>query len=409
MNEIDLSTGAMTTPVSVWNGTGGASPEGPHVYKRNGWYYLMIAEGGTELGHMETIARSRNIMGPYEAYANNPILSNANTTQYFQTVGHADLFQDSAGLWWGVALATRSGPDWFIYPMGRETVLYPVTWDGEWPVLSPVRGIMDHAPLPPANKNVSGDGPFVNDPDVIDFLPGSSIPLHFYSQRYPPTPDTFQVSPPGHPNTLQVIPSRTNMTGIPCSRGCSELSGIDGISFISRKQTHTSFSYSVEMDFQPTTAGQEAGITVFRTQRQHIDLTLAHTSDPKCDRQLHFRIEATGAKNATSSLQSFAWPYPGSVLLEVRTANDSYYAFSAAPASDPSARTIVGYASGRIVSGGAGSFIGALLGVFSTCNGGSGVGNACSEAHGGKAWFGKWRYTGAAQKVDHDEYVPSWE
>ena len=120
LREINTETGATTEPIRIWNGTGGSSPEGPHIYKKNDWYYLMIAEGGTELNHMETIARARNITGPYEAYENNPILSNANTTQYFQTVGHADLFQDGNGKWWGVALSTRSGPEWEIYPMGRE-------------------------------------------------------------------------------------------------------------------------------------------------------------------------------------------------------------------------------------------------------------------------------------------------
>ena len=112
--QIDLETGEVTEPVSLWNGTGGAYPEGPHIYKKDGWYYLLIAEGGTELHHMVTVARSRNITGPYESNPDNPILSNANTTQYFQTVGHADLFQDGDGNWWGAALSTRSGPEWEI-------------------------------------------------------------------------------------------------------------------------------------------------------------------------------------------------------------------------------------------------------------------------------------------------------
>ena len=97
--EIDLETGSVTEPVQIWNGTGGPSPEGPHIYKKDGYYYLMIAEGGTELGHSVVIARSKNISGPWDAYENNPVLSNANTTEYFQTVGHADLFQDANDKW----------------------------------------------------------------------------------------------------------------------------------------------------------------------------------------------------------------------------------------------------------------------------------------------------------------------
>lgn len=120
LRELDIETGATTEPINIWNGTGGSNPEGPHIYKKDDFYYLMIAEGGTELNHMETIARSAKVTGPYEPHEHNPILSNANTTEYFQTVGHADLFQDPKGKWWGVALSTRSGPAWEVYPMGRE-------------------------------------------------------------------------------------------------------------------------------------------------------------------------------------------------------------------------------------------------------------------------------------------------
>jgi len=157
---IDLATGEVGSTYSyIWNGTGGEAPEGPHIYLKDGWYFLMIAEGGTGLNHMETIARSKHINGPYEANPANPILTNANTTQYFQTVGHADLFQDGAGKWWGVALSTRSGPGYTTYPMGRETVLYPVTWaKGAWPILQPVRGQMEGWHLGPQNKKIGGEG-----------------------------------------------------------------------------------------------------------------------------------------------------------------------------------------------------------------------------------------------------------
>jgi beta-xylosidase len=58
------------------------APEGPHIFKKNGWYYLMIAEGGTGLLHMETMACSKNLYGPYDPNPANPILTNANTTEY---------------------------------------------------------------------------------------------------------------------------------------------------------------------------------------------------------------------------------------------------------------------------------------------------------------------------------------
>ena len=108
---------------------------------------------------METIARSKTIEGPYTPNPNNPILTNANTSQYFQTVGHADLWQDATGNWWGAALSTRSGPNYTTYPMGREAVLYPVTWNtGDWPILQPVRGQMSGWAKPATNLSIAGEG-----------------------------------------------------------------------------------------------------------------------------------------------------------------------------------------------------------------------------------------------------------
>lgn len=74
---------------SVWNGTGGMAPEGPHLYRKDGWYYLLAAEGGTGLGHMVTMARSQGLMGPYESNPANPVLTAANTSNYFQYVEYA--------------------------------------------------------------------------------------------------------------------------------------------------------------------------------------------------------------------------------------------------------------------------------------------------------------------------------
>lgn len=128
----DLNTGEVSTWQSIYNGSGlGHVPEGPHVYYRNGWYYLLDAEGGTGVDHMVTVARSKSLTGPYESDPANPELTNANTSSYFQTIGHADLFQDPSGNWWGVALSTRSGPAHVYYPIGKETMLTAVTWSDE--------------------------------------------------------------------------------------------------------------------------------------------------------------------------------------------------------------------------------------------------------------------------------------
>jgi len=137
--EIDLSTGnKLSEQKKIWGGTGGIYPEGPHLYKKDGWYYLLISEGGTHEDHMITAARSRDIWGPYESYENNPILTARGTDEYIQYTGHCDMFQDQKGAWWGVCLGVRKDKgNRFI--MGRETFLTPGRWsEGSWPSLERV-------------------------------------------------------------------------------------------------------------------------------------------------------------------------------------------------------------------------------------------------------------------------------
>lgn len=140
MSEIDINTGKMVGASRVlWRGTGGRYPEGPHLYKKDGYYYLLIAEGGTEYGHKVTIARSRNIWGPYEGNPANPILTHINENaqnNQIQGVGHADLIQGHDGSWWMIHLGFRiqSG---LHHVLGRETFLAPVRWDeNAWPVVN---------------------------------------------------------------------------------------------------------------------------------------------------------------------------------------------------------------------------------------------------------------------------------
>lgn len=94
--EIDIETGRKLTPSrSIWQGTGGRYLEAPHLYKIDGRYYIVAAEGGTEFGHMVTYARGDSPSGPFEPYAHNPVLTNRNMGGYeVQAVGHGDLIQD---------------------------------------------------------------------------------------------------------------------------------------------------------------------------------------------------------------------------------------------------------------------------------------------------------------------------
>ncbi|KAE8340514.1 hypothetical protein BDV24DRAFT_164247 [Aspergillus arachidicola] len=136
--EINLKTGArLSEEKIIWRGTGDIYPEGPHLYKHKGWYYLLIAEGGTHGGHMVTMARSQNVFGPYDSCPNNPVLTARGTQEYIQYTGHCELFQDEKAQWWGVCLGGRLDNQGRC-PMGRETFLTRVDLDGEWPVFDRV-------------------------------------------------------------------------------------------------------------------------------------------------------------------------------------------------------------------------------------------------------------------------------
>lgn len=389
VQEMDINTGTMGDARNLWNGTGGVWPEGPHIYKRDGYYYLMIAEGGTATDHAITIARSRSLMGPYTAHPRNPILTNRNTEEYFQTVGHGDLFQDTQGNWWGMGLATRSGAAYKSYPMGRETVLFPVTWNNNnWPILQPVRGKMSGWQLPAPNRDLPGNGPFNSDPDVYDFPVREPIPRNLVHWRVP-LAGAFNVTDKG----LQVVLGRNSLAGSP---GGTQ-SGSRAISFIGRRQTHSLFTFSVDLSFTPQAANQEAGVVAFLTQAANTQLGVVLIGS-----QLTFRFNASG-QIKTSAVPS-AWTGKP-IRLQIQMATSNQYTFSAMLASDTTTKIALGTASAELLSGGTGSFVGTLIGVYATCNG-AGSGLSCPSGTP-NAYFNRWRYTGAAQYISAKETVPS--
>lgn len=127
--EIDIETGKKLSPSkTIWHGSGGRYLESPHLYKINGVYYLMAAEGGTEYGHMITCARSESVWGEFENCPFNPVLTNRNKAPYIiQGIGHGDLIQDKNGEWHILSLGFRQMDIWMPYHnLGREVFLTPV-------------------------------------------------------------------------------------------------------------------------------------------------------------------------------------------------------------------------------------------------------------------------------------------
>lgn len=128
----------------VWNGAmkGVHWPEGPHLYKINDYYYIIHAEGGTGPEHAISVARSKNVFGPYQQNFCNPIFTHRHLGQKYpiKYVGHGDLVQAVNGEWYMVMLAVR--PTNGFTTMGRETFLAHVIFENDWPVVNPGLGIL---------------------------------------------------------------------------------------------------------------------------------------------------------------------------------------------------------------------------------------------------------------------------
>ncbi len=144
LSEIDLENFRLIgEKTKIWGGAlaDAYCPEGPHLYRIGGYYYLMIAEGGTEHFHSETIARSENLRGPYTGYRGNPILTQRNLGMKaaIANAGHADLVELQDGSWYMVFLASRPYGGYHKI-LGRETFIAPVEWEEGWPVVSPGTG-----------------------------------------------------------------------------------------------------------------------------------------------------------------------------------------------------------------------------------------------------------------------------
>ncbi len=153
--EIDENGDLLSQPRMISFGSTRIKPEGPHLVRRDGWYYLFLAEGGTGEGHMETALRSRSLYGPYESCPFNPILSRKNPLSPIQRSGHGKPVQLPDGRWYMVYLCSR--PVEGMSLLGRETALDPLTWttDG-WPMVNALKGpsCLQPSPFPDRSESV---------------------------------------------------------------------------------------------------------------------------------------------------------------------------------------------------------------------------------------------------------------
>ncbi len=258
--EIDPFTGEMkTTSRRLTNGCGGRCAEAPHIYKRNGLYYLMLAEGGTEYGHMVTIQRAKNIYGPYEKCPHNPILTHRDAPENpFQATGHADIVEDQNGNWWLVCLGIRPLPKVMLHNLGRETLLSPFTWQEDgWPTVGNGREIQTEM-----EGELPGPTPHPVSFDFEDRFENDRLHLRWNFVR--------------NPNRDCYRPEKGRVLLIGGEDGLSTPRGTPTM-IAARQQAFSMEAVArLEGDICP---GQHAGLTAFYNSDYHYDIFITKEAD----------------------------------------------------------------------------------------------------------------------------------
>lgn len=237
------------------------APEAPHLYHVGDYYYLMIAEGGTEHFHSVAIARSKTIDGWYEGFAGNPVMTHRHLGKYFpiDNAGHADLVETPDGNWYAVLLASRliDGPH---KNLGRETFLVPVIWEDGWPVFSPGTGKVEWEY--PADENLPWiPGSPEQERDDFD-EPDLGLHLVFHGTPYQ---DFWRIE--GGCLKLRCLPRplARQLHGFPV--GNPDMRQDDCISFLGRRQRSVSFDVMLKMTFTPK--GKEAAGLIIMQAANH--------------------------------------------------------------------------------------------------------------------------------------------
>lgn len=234
----------------LWKGAlrGAKWPEAPHLYKREGYYYLMIAEGGTGADHAITIARSREIFGPYEGNEKNPILTHRHLGSRYPVtyVGHGDLVQAADGEWYMVMLASR--PCEGFTSLGRETFLAKVIWENGWPVVNPGIGRLEETVV------CSGEPVFTDPlPSVYDFC-GDKLPVEFVMLRNPEE-GMYSLTERRGALRLFLRPETLKEKASPA--------------YVGIRQRSQDYQAQVRMEFKPE-EGEEAGLCVLQSNEYHV-------------------------------------------------------------------------------------------------------------------------------------------
>ncbi len=346
LQEVDLEHGKLVGDrYSLWDGALKQihAQEAPHIYKRNGYYYLIIAEGGTGHTHSVTVARSKTITGPYENCKLNPILTHRHLGRDYPivNVGHADIVETQDGEWWMVALASRPYGGYYRN-LGRETFLVPFRWEDDWPLVNPGKGIIEiESKRPSLPEHRWPTSP------ACDHFESTDLDQCWNFIRTPHGEFWSLTERPGYLR-LKLKPETINTETNP--------------SFIGRRQQHLSFAARCALEFHPSQEQEVAGIVLLQNHNFQYRVELSH-SNKKRTLQLIKRDDG----NETLLAQALL-PESEKLYLKVEAIEQDYHFYYATAAEQW--ETLKEYVDGRILSTDvAGGFVGSYIGMYASSQG----------------------------------------
>jgi xylan 1,4-beta-xylosidase len=337
----------MGEPQVIWEGAvkGAVWSEAPHIYKIDGAYFLLTAEGGTAHHHAVVVARSKIISGPYEGNRGNPILTHRHLGMDYPIVGtgHADLVQTQNGEWWMVLLAMRPYGGYY-YNLGRETFLVPVVWEDGWPIISPGTGRVESEYSAP--DLAQHNWPTL---PVCDQFETEALALHWNFLRTPR--DEFY--------SLSERPGFLRLHLRP-----QKLSELANPSFVGRRQQHINFCARTVMEFTPRSVDECAGVVLLQNNNFHFRCVVTQNNEGARFVRLIKRDRAEETLLAEQAVRGTRFYFK----VEAREQAYSFYLAMEAEKWQPVAEAI----DGRILSTPvAGGFVGAYIGMYASSNGSS--------------------------------------
>ena len=284
----------------IFQGTSAGFTEGPHLYKRGDWYYLLTAEGGTGWGHAVTMARSRELTGPYELHPDVHILTARHRPDVeLQRAGHADLVETPTGETWLVHLCGRPLRNRGRCTLGRETAIQPMAWSADgWLRTADGKGLPHVEVAAPALPEHVFPAP----PMRADF-DAPQLPIDFQWLRSPWPDQLFSLTErPGH---LRLY-------------GRETLGSLFRQSLVARRQQAHCFSAATVVDFAPEHFQQMAGLVCYYNSAKFHYLYLSH------DETLgkHIRVMSCAPDQVQSDAFSAPVAIPGSDPVHLRVEVD---------------------------------------------------------------------------------------